>query len=137
MLLVLLVMMLSVVTSFAQSINVKGRVIDKNGDPVIGASVIEVGSKGNGTVTDIDGNYSITLKGRSSQVSFSAIGYETVKISVKGRAVIDVEMKDDVNMIDELVVVGYGKLRKSDLTGAMASISSEELMRGTPTDFGS
>lgn len=136
-LLVLLVMMLSVATGFAQGVNVKGRVIDKNGDPVIGASVIEVGSKGNGTVTDIDGNYSITLKSRSSQVSFSAIGYETVKISVKGRAVIDVEMKDDVNMIDELVVVGYGKLRKSDLTGAMASISSEELMRGTPTDFGS
>lgn len=56
-LLVLLVMMLSVVTSFAQSVNVKGRVIDKNGDPVIGATVVEVGSKGNGTVTDIDGNY--------------------------------------------------------------------------------
>ena len=128
-LLVLLVMMLSVVTSFAQSVNVKGRVIDKNGDPVIGATVVEVGSKGNGTVTDIDGNYSITLKSRSSQVSFSAIGYETMKVGVKGRTVIDVEMRDDVYMIDELVVVGYGKMRKSDLTGAMASISSEELMR--------
>lgn len=136
-LLVLLVMILSVTASFAQSINVQGRVIDKNGDPVIGASVIEVGSKGNGTVTDIDGKYSISLKSRSSQISFSAIGYETVKVSVKGRAAIDIEMRDDVNMIDELVVVGYGKLRKSDLTGAMASISSEELMRGTPTDFGS
>lgn len=87
-LLVLLVMMLSVVTSFAQSVNVKGRVIDKNGDPVIGATVVEVGSKGNGTVTDIDGNYSITLKSRSSQVSFSAIGYETMKVGVKGRTLL-------------------------------------------------
>ena len=136
-LIVLLVMILGVTASFAQSVNVKGRVIDKNGDPVIGASVIEVGSKGNGAVTDIDGKYSISLKSSSSQISFSAIGYETVSVSVEGRAVIDVEMRDDVNLIDEFVVVGYGKLRKSDLTGAIASIGSEELMRGTPTDFGS
>ena len=129
-LLVLLVMMLSVVTSFAQSVNVKGRVIDKNGDPVIGATVVEVGSKGNGTVTDIDGNYSITLKSRSSQVSFSAIGYETMKVGVKGRTVIDVEMRDDVYMIDELVVVGYGKMRKSDLTGSVATVTTKDFNKG-------
>lgn len=58
-LVVFLIMILGVTASFAQSVNVKGRVIDKNGDPVIGASVIEVGSKGNGAVTDIDGKYSI------------------------------------------------------------------------------
>lgn len=134
--LMLFLFMLVTTVAMAQDVTVRGQVTDKSGSPVIGASVFEIGAKGNGAISDLDGNYTITLKEKNAQLSFSAVGFETQKVNVGRRTTVNVVLKEDVALINELVVVGYGKLRKSDLTGAVSSIGSEDLMRGTPTDFG-
>lgn len=133
---VLLVAVLGALSATAQSTVVRGQVLDDNGEPVIGASVVEKGIKG-GVVTDIDGNYHIVIKGKKAVLVFSGVGYETLNEPVGGRTRIDVVLHDNNSVLNEVVVVGYGKLRKSDLTGAMASLSADELMTGSPVDFGS
>ena len=129
--------MLSTLNVMAQGITIHGQVTDEKGEPVIGVTIVENGNTKEGTITNFDGNYSITVKSSSSTLTFSAIGYVTRKVGVGKKNRINVVLKEDVQLMDELVVVGYGKMKKSDLSGAIASISSEELMRGTPTDFGS
>lgn len=135
--LVLLIALLGSLSGIAQSITVHGHVSDDAGEPVIGATVMEKGSKGNGVITDIDGNYHIVLKGNNPTLKFSGVGYDPVEVAVKGRTKIDIVLHENVSQLNEVVVVGYGKLRKSDLTGALSSISAEELMQGSPVDFGS
>ena len=137
MVLTFLAMMFAATAALAQGITVRGQVIDKSGEPVIGVTVMETGNTKNGAISDVDGNYTITVKGSSSSLTFSAIGYETQKVSVGRKSRINIVLEENTQMMDELVVVGYGKMRKSDLSGAIQSVNSEELMRGTPTDFGS
>ena len=135
--LLFLTAVLTTVTAVAQGISIHGHVADKNGEPLIGVTIVENGNTKEATITDLDGNYTINVRGTSSTLTFSAVGFETQKVSVGKKTRINIVMKEDVQLMDELVVVGYGKMRKSDLSGAISSISAEELMRGTPTDFGS
>ena len=99
----------------AQTITVKGNVKDTSGEPVIGASVVEKGNTTNGTITDLDGNFSIKIDGKKTLV-ISYIGMKTQEIAIQGKKVINVQMTDDSKALDEVVVVGYGTQKKSDVT---------------------
>ena len=115
-------------TSLQQkSVTVKGIVKDTHGEPVIGASVVEAGTT-NGTVTDFDGNFVLTLSGRDKHMLISYIGYATKKITLKeGQTSLNVILEEDSELLDEVVVVGYGTQKKVNLTGAVAAISSEDI----------
>lgn len=115
----------------AQStINMKGVVVDALG-PVIGASVIEKGSTSNGTITDIDGNFSLKVSAKSTLV-ISFIGYKTQEVPVNGKTSIKVTLSEDSKLLDEVVVVGYGSMRKKDVTGSVIQVRPEKLAAEAP-----
>ncbi|SHN32621.1 TonB-linked outer membrane protein, SusC/RagA family [Cyclobacterium lianum] len=106
-------------------IQISGTVTDENGDPLPGASITVMGTT-SGTVTDIDGNYTINVPEESSLV-FSYIGYESKTVKVGAQTTINVSLSQDEASLDEVVVVGYGTVRKSDLTGSVSSIQADKL----------
>ena len=112
----------------AQNKTVTGRVTDKAGQGVISASVMEKGTA-NGAVTDFDGNYSITVR-PGATLEFSSIGYATQEIAVGNQSVINVVLGEDTEFLDEVVVVGYGTMKKSDLAGASVSMK-EDAIKGS------
>ncbi len=116
--------------SFAQTIAVSGTITDQTGDVLMGVSVVETGTK-NGTVSDMDGKYHITVPS-NAKLTFSYISYETVTVDVRGRIVVNIAMREDAQALSEIVVVGYGTMKKSDLTGAVSSISSETIAKTVP-----
>ena len=118
-------------TLFAQN-RVMGTVTDDIG-PVIGASVMEKGTQ-NGAVTDLDGNYVITVKPGATLV-FSSIGYATQEIEVGSQSRINVLLKEDTEFLDEVVVVGYGTMKRSDLSGASVSMKEEDLKGSVITNL--
>ena len=110
-------------------LTVTGQVTEKGtGEPVIGVTVLLKG-EGRGTTTDIDGFYTLKDVPSDATLVFSFVGMKTVELMVGSRSVINVGMEEDTKLIDEVVVVGYGVQRKSDLTGAVASIKNEELQK--------
>lgn len=124
---------LSSLSATAQSV-VKGNVRDSNGEPVIGATVRVAGSKV-GTVTDLDGNFTVDASPRST-LSISYIGYENQSIPLQGRTSLVVVMQTENQTLSDVVVIGYGVQRKSDLTGAVASVSGDDIKNLTTTDAG-
>ena len=123
------------VWALAQNITVKGVVTDASmGEPVIGASVVQVGATNNGTITNIDGDFSITVPPTATlRVSF--IGYKTVEIPVAGKTTINIALKEDSEMLDEVVVVGYGQMKRSDLTGSVVSVNDAAIAKSVPTSI--
>ena len=119
--------------ALAQSL-VKGTVNDEAGEPIIGASVRVVGAKGGG-VTDVNGQFSVTAA-RNAQLEISYVGYTTQRVNVEGRQNITVTLREDVNSLDDVVVIGYGVQKKSDLSGAVASVSGESIKNLSTTDAG-
>ena len=119
-----LLMLLASTAMFAQKVTVSGTVKDAIG-PVIGVSVIEKGTT-NGTTTDLDGKYSISVSA-NAVLEIKSIGYATQEIAVAGRSVIDVILAEDAEFLDEVVVVGYGTMKKSDLAGASVSMKEDDL----------
>lgn len=111
--------------AIAQQISVSGTVTDPTGEPIIGATVMAQGTT-NGTTTDFDGNYTITADALGT-LKFSYVGYETQTIPIEQRTVINVVMQENTALLDELVVIGYGTLKKSDLTGAVGSIGGKDI----------
>lgn len=121
------------VSLYAQQFTVTGKVTDNEGLEVIGANITVKGDKSLGTITDLDGKYSIALHSPEKAVLvFSYIGMETQEIPVKSRQRIDVVLQPDNQVLDEVVVIGYGTSKRSDLTGSVVSVKSDELMQ-TPT----
>ncbi|MBQ3814120.1 MAG: TonB-dependent receptor [Bacteroidales bacterium] len=116
--------LLATTALFAQNKTVRGTVSDAQG-PAIGVSVMEKGTQ-NGVTTDLDGNYVITVKPGATLV-FSSIGYATQEIAVGSQSVINVVLKEDTEFLDEVVVVGYGTMKRSDLSGASVSMKEEDL----------
>ena len=112
--------------AYAQSKTVSGTVIDQTGEPVIGANVLVKGTT-NGVITDLDGKFTLTNVPEKGTISISFIGYKDQEISVSGKTNLQVTLQEDNAMLDEVVVVGYGVQKKSDVTGAMARVGSEEL----------
>ena len=127
----MLALFATVGTLFAQN-RVVGTVTDDIG-PVIGASVMEKGTQ-NGAVTDLDGNYVITVKPGATLV-FSSIGYATQEIEVGNQSRINVLLKEDTEFLDEVVVVGYGTMKRSDLSGASVSMKEEDLKGSVITNL--
>ncbi len=119
-------------SAFAQ-IQVKGNVSDKNSEPMIGVAIQEKGNNQNGTITDLDGNFTLSVNSNATLV-VSYIGYKTQEIAVNGRTNLAIVMEEDAQVLDEVVVVGYGVQRKSDLTGSVASVKSEDLKSRSTTD---
>ena len=124
-LLTLLVALISLSVS-AQNVTVKGTGKDNTGDTLIGASVVEKGNTSNGTITDIDGNYTISVPANATIV-FSYVGMTTQEASVKGKTQIDIVMEDDAQALEEVVVIGYGAVKRKDLTRSVATVSSDVL----------
>ena len=112
--------------SAQNGVKVTGTVLDKDGLAVIGAGVLEQGTL-NGAVTDADGKYSIQVASANSVLEFSCIGYQTVAETVGSRKVIDIILEDDNKLLDEVVVIGYGTVKKKDLTGAIANVDGGKL----------
>jgi TonB-linked SusC/RagA family outer membrane protein len=130
----LLALMLMIpVWVLAQSITVKGTVKDANGDTMAGVNVLQVGTT-NGIITDIDGNYRINVPSNAKLV-FSFIGYVSQTVPVNGKSLINVTLKEDTELLDEVVVVGYGTQRKSDISGSVASVDRETMMRKAPQNI--
>ena len=111
--------------ALAQS-RVTGKVVDANGEPVIGASVMVKGTS-NGVVTDLDGNYSISNVPAGASLNISYVGYRTRTVAVAGKSQLNVTMEEDRQLLDEVVVVGYGTQKRSDVTGSMVNIGEEQL----------
>lgn len=110
---------------FAQNIKVHGVVKDESGEPIIGATVIQKGTT-NATVTDLDGNF-IFMVPSTGTLSISYLGYTTKNVPVQGRQVLDIELSQSSKQLNEVVVIGYGTMKKSDLTGSIGSIDAKKL----------
>lgn len=110
---------------------ITGSVQDVQGNPLIGVSILETGTS-NETITDMNGTYSLNISSTNATLRFSYIGYEEQLIKIQGRNVINVKMNEETSNLDEVVVVGYGVQRKSDLTGAISSINAAETLKKMP-----
>ena len=104
---------------------VTGIVRDASGEPLIGVSVVEKGNKNNGTVTDLDGRFELRVSSDATLV-FSYIGYKGSEMAINGRRSISVMMESDSEALDEVVVIGYGTVRKADLAGSVAVMDSKQ-----------
>ena len=124
--LTMVVLFLLGMTAYAQQHSVKGTVVDQNGHPVIGMTVMEQGTR-NGTTTDIDGNWQLTVSSGQAMLEFNALGYATVVEKVAGRAVVYVESAEEAIALDAVVAIGYGTVRKRDLTTAVSTVSNEDM----------
>ena len=122
-------------TSFAQNRPLSGKVVDQNGEPVIGASVVVVGNTSLGAVTGVDGTYRLNVPANAT-VMVSCIGYSSVTEAVAGRPVVNFTLQEDNEFIEETVVIGYGVQKKSDLTGSVASVRSQDLMDRSVSNAG-
>lgn len=115
------------IMAMAQSITIKGTVKDSKDEPLIGVAVMLEGNTKVGTVTDSDGKYLLTLPaGKNQRLVFSSIGFKELTVNIAGRGVIDVTLEDDSTMLEETVVVGYGAMRRSDLTGSLTSVKIDD-----------
>ena len=129
----LLLLCLIPLCSIAQNITVKGIVKDNFGEPVIGANVTEKGTT-NGMITDLDGNFSLTVQ-KNATLVISYIGYVTQEIAIKGNTNLNITLKEDSKALEEVVVIGYGTARKSDVTGSIASVGGDKLQEMPSTNI--
>ena len=107
--------------------NIKGKVTDESGEPLIGVNISVDGSS-TGTITDFNGNFSIDLPAGRKELVISYIGYKEQTVTVTGNGPVNVKMVSDTQALDEVVVVGYGTMKKRDLTGAITSVKSEDVV---------
>ncbi len=110
---------------------ITGKVVDINGEALIGVNIIEKGTT-NGTITDIDGNFTLTLTTSQPTLTISYIGFDTEEVAVSGRSVVNVTLNESTSYLDEVVVVGYGTMKQRDLTGAIATIKADEMIAESP-----
>lgn len=125
-------LLLCSMNGYAQSITVTGVVSDATGESLPGVSVAVKGTT-NGTITDLDGKYSLDVK-KNATLVFSYIGMKTQELNVAGRKTVNVVLKDDTELLDEVIVVGYGTQKKSSLTSAVSAIKGDELLKAPSTN---
>lgn len=123
----LLVACLICLTSFAQS-SVTGNVKDKTGEPIVGASILIKGTS-TGTVTDVNGNFTVQKVKPTDVLVISSIGFATQNVKVGNESKLNVTLEDDMANLEEVVVVGYGTMKRKDLTGSVASVTGEALAK--------
>lgn len=119
----------------AQNISVKGVVKDAQGDPIIGVSVVEKGTA-NGIVTNLEGQYTLNVSSKA-KLDFSYLGYITQTVDVSGKANIDIMLQENTQVLDQVVVIGYGTQRKEAVTGSVASIKGDAIKEMAATDVSS
>lgn len=113
---------------------VNGHVIDVNNEPLIGVSILEIGTS-NGTVTDINGSFNITVNSPNSVLKFSYMGFEEQEVRIENRNNIVITMNESTSTLDEVVVIGYGTMRKRDLTGSVAQVKMNDLAIAPVSSF--
>ena len=131
--LVMLPMLLLSLWSFGQTIAVHGTVTDEGGNPLPGVNIVIKGTTV-GVVSDMDGKYQINASGEST-LSFSFIGYQKQDVPVAGKTEVNVKLVQSDLQMDEVVVVGYGTIKKTDISGSVASVNTETMMRKAPTNI--
>ncbi len=130
-LLALTILMVNI--SFAQQKTITGKITDKEtGEPMVGVTVVLKGTT-LGTTTDFDGNYKLNAD-QEGTITYSFIGYKKVELPVKGQSVINIQMVSEYENLEEMIVIGYGVQKKTDKTGAVTQITSDELIGGAITD---
>ena len=112
--------------AYAQGKTVSGTVLDKSGESVIGASVVVKGTT-NGTITDFDGKFTLSNVPNDASLEISFVGFKTQVIPVQGKTTFNVTMVEDTEVLDEVVVVGYGTQKKESLTGAVTVVGAKQL----------
>lgn len=115
-----------------QNISITGKVTDVNNEPMIGVTVI-VKNTNIGTVTDMNGNFSLTVNSPDDVISISYLGYKTEEFMVKNVRNFNITLHEDEKLLDEVVVVGYGSMKKRDLSGAVAQVKADDILSGNPT----
>ena len=113
-------------------LQIKGVVVDAAGDPVLGAAVAEVGTT-NGVTTDLNGQYVLNVSDPKSIISVSYIGYKTVELVATSTVLSRVVLEEDLMSLEEIVVIGYGAVKKNDMTGSVVAVKAEEINRGALT----
>ncbi len=132
--LIMLPLILFSYLGFAQTLTVKGVVTDlSSGEPMIGVNVVVQGTT-NGTITDVEGKYQIRVDAKAT-LSFSFLGYETQNIPVNNKTELNVKLAPSAIEVADVVVVGYGSIKKSDISGSVVSVSNEEMMKKAPTNI--
>ena len=124
--LVLWACLLSMGISFAQNRSISGTVVDTQNQPVIGAAVTVVGNSRIGAATDLDGAFSLTVPAGAT-ISVESIGYKGQTFAIGNQSVFNIVLEEDTEMLEETVVIGYGVQKKSDLTGAVASVKESDM----------
>ena len=119
--------------AFAQNRSLSGKVVDGTGAPVVGAAVVLAGNSSNGTVTDMEGQFKMTVPANATLV-VSCLGFADKQVQVGNLSVITITLEEDVTYLDETVVIGYGVQKKSDLTGAVASVREDDLKNRSTAD---
>lgn len=120
--------------AIAQTVTVTGTVTDDTGSGLPGVTVL-VANSTRGVATDIDGNYVITANANDALI-FSFVGYSSLTVEINGRTNIDVVLEEDVFLIEELVVIGYGQQSKATITGSISSVNTEEILKSPTTSLG-
>jgi len=116
-------------------VNVSGTIVDRDGQPIPGVTILDLENNSNGAVTDFDGNFTINVPS-DGILSVSFIGYITQNISISGQTNLKVTLEENISALDEVVITGYGsQVKKSDLTGSISSISSEDFERWSQKYF--
>ncbi|MFT3752828.1 MAG: SusC/RagA family TonB-linked outer membrane protein [Paludibacter sp.] len=118
----------------SQTITVRGTVKDSKGEALIGVSVFEAGSAKNGTITDINGNFSLKVS-PTAKLNVSYVGYDKISVNVDGRTTLSVVLEETAKSLNEVVVVGYGKMKRTDLTGSISSVGSEAISKSVVTSL--
>ena len=130
----LLASLVMLCAGMSAQVTVTGTVYEENGDPIIGATVREKGTNA-GTATDIDGNFTIKVKNADATLVFTYVGFEPMEIALKGRTHLDVTMRESLTNLNELVVVGYGTMKKSDLAGSSSTLGQDALKGSVITNL--
>ena len=131
--LVIVMTMFMFIPALAQKVTVSGTVYDPDGDPAIGASVTVLGQPGMGVATDIDGNFSISVPNPDATLVVSYVGARTENVALAGRTTVEVHLQGDAQVLDNLVVIGYGSVKKEDATGSVSVIKPDEIEAGIAT----
>ncbi|MDE6034206.1 MAG: carboxypeptidase-like regulatory domain-containing protein, partial [Muribaculaceae bacterium] len=117
------------------SVTVTGTVIDQEGEPVIGATV-KVDNSKEGTATDIDGNFRVKVPSLPANLTVTSIGYETQKVKVTSTSPVTIELSENSEMLDEVVVIGYGAVKKADLAGSVSVVDAKSFAAQPITTVG-
>jgi TonB-linked SusC/RagA family outer membrane protein len=132
--LMLLLFITAVFSSSAQQRTLRGKVTDEQKEPLPGVAIVLKGTN-KGTITDINGNFTLETDGSSNIITISFVGFAKQEINTAGMTTINVVLKEDITKIDEVVVVGYGTMKKSDLTGSVVNLSGEKLKESIVTNI--